>query len=230
MKIHFILSNPAVPENIGSAARAMKTMGFDSLRLVNPCEHLDGKAKWVAHGSYNILENAKVFTSLKESISDIDFIIGTSIRKRVSVSEYHTCNKLPQIIEKKGNTIKSVALVFGSEESGLSNNEIEMCDIISSIPLKTEFPSLNLAQSVMIYSYTLSCLNEAIQLENMQAVNESEFVALKKKAELILNTTKVLNRPALYKKVTERLNLLNQNDVRLAHSVCSAIIEEMENR
>ncbi|MGE0087944.1 MAG: TrmH family RNA methyltransferase [Bacteroidales bacterium] len=80
--IHFILVEPAVSENIGAAARALKTMGFSSLRLVKPANHLADEARWLAHASNDILENAHVFPSLKEAVKDMDWIIGTTAKKR----------------------------------------------------------------------------------------------------------------------------------------------------
>ena len=82
MNISFILVEPAVPENIGAAARAIKTMGFNDLRLVNPCDHLDMRAKMLAHASHEILENAKIFTNLSDAIADLDFTIATSAKQR----------------------------------------------------------------------------------------------------------------------------------------------------
>ncbi len=73
LKISFILVEPAVPANVGAAARAIKTMGFDDLRLVKPCDHLSMEARMLAHASNEILENAKIFSTLKEALADIDF-------------------------------------------------------------------------------------------------------------------------------------------------------------
>jgi tRNA/rRNA methyltransferase len=81
MQIFFILVEPAVQENVGAAARAIKTMGFSRLILVNPCDYLSGPARWLAHGSGEILDNAQVFPSLKEAIVNFDFVVGTSAKK-----------------------------------------------------------------------------------------------------------------------------------------------------
>jgi len=106
MDILFILVEPAVPENIGSAARAMKTMGFRQLRLVHPVDPLSDPARWLAHGATDILENAEIFSSLKNALHDIDLIIGT-LAKPLSVrNESHPVFSLPQIIKAKGDTLK----------------------------------------------------------------------------------------------------------------------------
>ena len=92
MEVSFILVEPAGPENVGAAARAIKTMGFDDLRLVNPCDHLDMKARMLAHASNDILENAKVYQSFEEAIKDIDFVFATSAKQRWVKLDIIPCN------------------------------------------------------------------------------------------------------------------------------------------
>ena len=82
MKISFVLVEPATPGNIGSATRALKTMGFESLLLVNPCDHLSNEARKLAYGSHDLLESAKVFNSLEEAIDNMDLVIATTAKKR----------------------------------------------------------------------------------------------------------------------------------------------------
>ena len=158
MEFYFILVEPSVPGNIGSAARAIKIMGFRHLWLVKPCDHLDKEAIKMAHGSTDILKTARIFESLQEALSNIDLVIGTSAKKRTAHEDYIDCSLLPEIILKKGNSIDSSAIVFGREESGLTNDELKKCDIVTHIPMITEYPSANLAQAVMIYAYILSGL------------------------------------------------------------------------
>ena len=121
MKIHFILSHPAVPENIGFACRAMKTMGFDQLRLVAPPEDLENKIKKTAYGSIDIYNSAIVCSTLNEAVQDIDLVIGTTAKKRVGRHDFHTPATLNSIIESKAGMVENVGLVFGSERNGLSN-------------------------------------------------------------------------------------------------------------
>ena len=161
MKInfHFILVEPALPENIGAAARAMKTMGFHSLRLVNPADHLCERARWVAHGSNDILDRAALFSDFDSAIADIDLLVGTTVRRRGFKRNYYPVSELISVIKNKTDFIKSVGLVFGPEKSGLTNEQLKRCDVVSTIPMKNPFPSLNLAQAVMVYAFGLSDLN-----------------------------------------------------------------------
>jgi len=130
MMIHFISVEPAYPENIGSAARAIKTMGFDSLILVNPCNHLAQQARWLAHGSNDILENAILYNSFSEAIKDIDFVIGTSSKARSVKNDYYPSEKITFLIKEKKGGLKNMALVFGGEESGLYNRILERIAIM----------------------------------------------------------------------------------------------------
>jgi len=219
MQIHFILAEPAVPENIGAAARAIKTMGFSSLRLVNTKEHLDEKAGWVAHASREILEKAKTFTSLKDAIKDMDWIIGTSAKKRRVNEDYYPINKINKLIEAKANSIQNIAIVFGREESGLTNEELKLCDIVTTVPMKTTYPSLNLAQSVMIYAYTLSMLNYDKEEMPDQEADQAELIILKNKTKDLLATIGFKDDSAIYNRIMERLMLLGETDIHLLLSI-----------
>src|SRR5512138_1190124 len=150
-ELYFILVEPAVPENIGAAARAIKTMGFDRLRLVNPQNYPNDKAFHVAHGSRAILEQAEIFPTLKEALQDISFSVATSAKRRSVRFDGHHAATLPALLEAKKRSVTRAAVVFGREESGLTNSEIGFCDLLSYIPMKRKYPSLNLSQAVMLY-------------------------------------------------------------------------------
>ena len=218
MQIHFILVEPAVPENVGAAARAIKNMGFSSLRLVNTKAHLDEKASWLAHASNEILENAQEFNSLKEATADIDWIIGTSAKKRRVNEDYYPSDKINELIKVKANSIKNIAIVFGREESGLTNDELKLCDIVTSVPMKTTYPSLNLAQSVMIYAYTLSML-EIEEEKPDQKTDQAELNILKLKTEIILNDIGFKKDSNIYNRIMERLMILGETDIHLLLSI-----------
>lgn len=228
LNIHFILVEPAVPENVGAAARAIKTMGFASLRLVNTKAHLDEKAGWLAHASNEILENAQEFSTLKDATKDIDWIIGTSAKKRRVNEDYYPSNKLNDLIKAKTGTIKNLAIVFGREESGLTNDELKLCDIVTSVPMKTTYPSLNLAQSVMIYAYTLSQL-EYEEKNPDQKTNLNELNILKIKTENILKEIGFKKDTAIYNRIMARLMILGETDIHLLLSIEHKIQEKLKN-
>ena len=228
LNIHFILVEPAVPENVGAAARAIKTMGFTSLRLVNTKAHLDEKAGWLAHASNEILENAQEFSTLKDATKDIDWIIGTSAKKRRVNEDYYPSNKLNDLIKAKTGTIKNLAIVFGREESGLTNDELKLCDIVTSVPMKTTYPSLNLAQSVMIYAYILSQL-EYEEKKTDQETNQDELSILKIKTENILKEIGFKKDTAIYNRIMARLMILGETDIHLLLSIEHKIQEKLKN-
>ncbi len=218
MQIHFILVEPAVPENVGAAARAIKTMGFTSLRLVNTKAHLDEKASWLAHASNEILVNAQEFKTLQEAIHDIDWIIGTSAKKRRVNEDYYPSHKINDLIQAKAASIKNLAIVFGREESGLTNDELKLCDIVTSVPMKTTYPSLNLAQSVMVYSYLLSQLDYDEKIPD-QKPNRDELTTLKSKTKNILCAIGFKKETAIYNRIMERLMILGETDIHLLLSI-----------
>lgn len=225
MEYYFILSGPAVPGNIGASARAMNTMGFSHLRLVNPADHLSTEARTLAHGSVHILEKAEVFSSFSEALSDIDFVIGTSARKKTSHYDYHRVELLPEMIRKKGSSIMNVAIAFGKEESGLSNEEMSRCDIISYVPMVAAYPSLNLSQAVMVYAYILSSLVIEPLSPHDIPKDKASYLALKKKMNRVLTLLDLGPGTIIYPRIMERIGLLGADDINLLHSFCNAFIE-----
>lgn len=224
MQISFILVEPAVPENVGAAARAIKTMGFSQLVLVNPCDFLSGPARWLAHGSGEILEQAKVFPTFEEAISGFDFIIGTSAKKRSVKYDYYPLPELPELLSSKGNSVEHIAVVFGREESGLKNDELKLCDLVTTIPMKTTFPSLNLAQAVMLYAWELSKMNELPASEG-EFRSEESLRSLRQKVQTILLSSGFNEESAIFPRFLERISFLEEGDIHLLHSFCNKYLE-----
>ena len=229
MQIHFILVEPKVPENIGAAARAIKTMGFSSLRLVNPFDNLHERAQWLAHASIDILEKATIFSSLQEAITDVDYIIGTTAKRRSVKHDYHHCNELTSIINAKSKSIDQVAIVFGREESGLTNDELKLCDILSTVPMRKKYPSLNLAQAVMIYTYSLSDLAFTTKKRNEKVPEISKYSIMKEELVKILVQTGLSPYRNLYNRILERAALLNDTDLNLFLSLVRRLNNDTQN-
>ena len=230
MNLTFILVEPAVPENVGASARAMNTMGFKSLRLVNPCDYLNDKARMLAHGSHQILENAAVYFSLKEAIQDIDYSIATTVKKRSAKEDYYPANQVIKQLEEKGDTISRIAIVFGREESGLTNEEIKMCDMVSSIPMSITYPSLNLSQAVMIYAYLLTDVSQQMDEYEKGTQIPSSYPPLKKRVRNILDQTRIKENQTLYNRIMERVALLGEDDIHLLHSVTEQLLTILHNK
>lgn len=230
MQIHFILVEPAVPQNVGASARAMNTMGFEFMRLVNPCDHLGKKARMLAHGSNHILESARLYSSLAAATEGLDLLIGTTANtSRTGKQDYYSSTELAQILRAKGSSLQQVGLVFGREESGLTNEELQLCDIASSIPLAVSYPSINLGQAVMLYAYSLSSLLLSPSPGAAQEITpEASYGALKEKVTLLLQHTGLDKNPTKANRMLERLALAGPTDIRLLHTFCAALLEKLE--
>ena len=154
MTIRIILVGTTHPGNIGAAARAMKNMGLSDLILVNPryFPHADATAR--ASGAEDVLDAARVVGSLDEALSDCVYVAGASARSRTigwpSMAPRACASKLLQ--ESQNGT---AAAVFGPEKSGLTNEDIDRCHTLLTIPTEPGFSSLNLAMAVQIISYEL---------------------------------------------------------------------------
>jgi tRNA (cytidine32/uridine32-2'-O)-methyltransferase len=150
--VRIVLVNTSDCRNIGSAARAMKTMGLSELILVDPIEMPNGQAQALAAGATDVLMNAKVVGTLAEAISDCGLVVGTSARSRTlpwPMLEPRGCGE--KLVEEAYNF--PVALVFGRESSGLTNDELQLCHFHVQIPANPDYSSLNLAMAVQTLSY-----------------------------------------------------------------------------
>ena len=215
----FVLVRPAVPENIGAAARALKTMGFTQLRIVGSDAHLDKRARILAHASGDVLDQVQAFPDLASALADVDFRIGTSAKKRHGVRYNLTPRQVRETLVAKGETIQRAALVFGCEESGLSNEELALCDTLTSIPLATDYPSLNLAQAVMLYAYELAALTS----EASSAAPVGEWSALKLRLQALLATLDISAQTKLARWLNERVAVLEQDDVKFLHQLVNEL-------
>lgn len=224
MKISFILVEPAVPGNVGAAARAIKTMGFSDLRLVNPCDHLSEEARMLAHGSNEILEKAGVFNSLPQALENLDLAVATTAKKRSARVQYLPVHELTGFLDGKGSSVQSAGIVFGREESGLTNDEIRMCDLVSSVPLAQAYPSLNLGQAVMLFAYTLSgYILQPSPADKSADTDGQGFRVMMDRARQVLD--KMGLNPALYNRLLERLAQLGEDDIHLVHSMLNRYLD-----
>ena len=151
--IRIVLIQTSHPGNIGAAARAMKTMGLSDLCLVKPSRFPDDQAEAMASGADDILKSADVVETLEEAVADCKIIIGTSARSqrtlRWVISEPRECGVIASENSAKGK----VAIVFGRERTGLTNEELALCHQLVHIPSNPEYSSLNVAAAVQILSY-----------------------------------------------------------------------------
>jgi tRNA/rRNA methyltransferase len=223
MNIHFILYRPAVPGNVGAAARAMKTMGFSQLRLIEPCDHLGDEARMLAHGSHDVLEGAGVYPDFDTATAGLDLIVCTTAKGRIAKHDYHSSRELLSILEQKGSSLEQVGILFGTEESGLPNELILKSDLAMSIPMAGSYPSLNLAQSVMVTAYELSPLHTLRKPgQDLQKSGEG-WATLKQQSRDLLLASGIPEGSPLFHRIMERLALVGTNDIPLFLSVLARI-------
>lgn len=140
--------------NIAGTARAMMNMGLSRLRLVKPQEFDAYRITGIAHRSEPILAATQHFDTLEEALEDCVWVVGTSARARTEGRNYgRPVDLAGEIIERTGSG--TVAIVFGREDRGLTNQALDLCHAIAVIPTSAEYSSLNLAQAVMIVAYEL---------------------------------------------------------------------------
>ena len=157
LDIRIVLVEPLYQGNVGSVARAMKNFGFCDLVLVNPCK-LEGEARALASHARDVLEGARITSSLSEAIEDANLVVGTTGVTGAKEDE-HT--RMPsfvpgQLKEKLEGMSGTVAILFGREDNGFTNEELKMCDMILTIPTSNVYPIMNLSHSVAVVLYELS--------------------------------------------------------------------------
>jgi tRNA/rRNA methyltransferase len=152
--IRIVLSRPSHPGNIGAAARAMKTMGLSQLVLVQPKHFPDPQADAMAAAARDILERARICETLEEALEDTVFATAMTARRRELASEPLWARDAAAELEATAHQ-GEVALVFGNETAGLSNDEVALCARWAQIPTAPECSSLNLAQAVQVMCYEL---------------------------------------------------------------------------
>ena len=168
--IEFILIETSHPGNIGACARAIKNMGFAKLGLVNPKNFPCDEAYHRSKGAKDILDDANIYKSLDEALSEATLVLGTSARER-SIPWPSSYTHL--IDEDMSNDIKDknnkICILFGREDSGLSNDELQKCHMHLRIPCSDEYSSLNISHAVQIISYELRNLlmrKESIEVKS----------------------------------------------------------------
>ena len=184
--ITFILHKPQLSENIGACARAIKNFSFKKLILINPKPIFpNDKIFATSVGAKNIINQSKVYENIEKALKDIDIVIATSARFRNKNIKHINLDDLKKIDFKK-----KVGFLFGSEASGLSNEEVSYANYTLQIPTNPEFKSLNLSHSLIIIAQAVSSI-------------------IKKRTKLFQKSKKV--KPASKKEIQSMINLCLSN-------------------
>ena len=157
--IYVVLSEPKGPMNVGSTARAMNNWGIKDLALVNPCEFTGDAARKMASGCNETLLGAKVFSSTREAVAEAGFVVGMTCRGGKYRQNVVTPGEMAGMLAPLSRENR-IALLFGTERSGLTNEEIALCDLLVTIPTSSLNASLNLAQAVLLVCYEIFNMSE----------------------------------------------------------------------
>ena len=169
--IRIVLVNTTHPGNIGGAARAIKNMCLDRLYLVQPKEYPSAEATARASGADDVLAKAVVCDTLEEALSGCRFVIGTSARsRRLSLPIENPRQSAARVAEEAEQG--EVALVFGREHSGLTNEELEKCHYLVHIPTNPDYSSLNLAAAVQVLAYELMMIAPEERMQMQEELRE----------------------------------------------------------
>jgi len=231
--VSFILVDPQEPGNIGAAARALQNMGFRNLELVTPGNFRTKEARRMAHQAYNLLKQAPVYAKFDDAILDKHLIVGTTrrlgTRRGLIVPLKESVRKIITTAKKN-----KVAIAFGRERNGLTNQEVNECGLLVTIPSEPETPSLNLAQSVLLVAYELSQKSYKTALPEL--VKHEKVAALYKKIESTLKLLAYIPRGDrdLGKQIMRNLKHLigrsglTEWELNMIYGICSQIEKKLK--
>ncbi len=168
-KVRIVMVDTTEPGNIGAAARAMKNMSLSRLFLVNPNKYPSAAATARASGADDVLSNAVVCSSLEEALEGVHLVIGASARQRnikwKQMDVLDTCKEIQKTLAKSR---QQVAVIFGTENSGLTNKELDLCHILMTIPGNPDYFSLNVASAIQVFAYQYFVSNIQVDFESTE--------------------------------------------------------------
>ncbi|MDC0166234.1 RNA methyltransferase [Gammaproteobacteria bacterium] len=153
--INIVLVETSHPGNIGSVARAMKTMGLSKLSLINPRKFPSGEANALSGNATDILENAQIYKTIEDAIKTSTFVYATSSRNRTIQWPTVNVEEAAELILNQTTAEKEISILFGREDRGLTNEELQLANTHIEIPANPNYPVLNLAMSAQILSYEI---------------------------------------------------------------------------
>lgn len=234
-QVRIVLVETSHPGNIGAACRAMKTMGIENLYLVNPNLIPYNQATEMAAGADDILANAKITTSLNEALRGANIIFATSARPRDIALPGFTPNDFANFVTQFDDT-SEIAIVFGREHAGLTNEELLHAQYHINIPSNSNFSSLNLAQAVQIVCYELRMhiLNPKakVNTKNNTLATHEEIENFFNHLEKVLINNEFL-KPENHKRIMQKLKRLfnrihlEQTEINILRGILSSIDKDI---
>ena len=214
------LLNPTESGNIGAVARAMDNMGLAQLCLLQPHAALNDEAMRRSSGSEHILHNAKIFENLTDQLAPYQWIVGTSNRRRHAEHNLFSMEAFKQALSLYAQ--QKIAIVFGTESSGLSNQQLDYCHALLKIPCNPNAQSLNLSHAVQVIAYEIrQCLIQPKESDHsIELCRQEEFERLMQHISIQLEANQFFTagKKTAYMRRIRHLfmrNYLSSNDVQL---------------
>lgn len=237
-KFRIILCRTSHPGNIGSSARALKTMGFSRLYLVKPNNFPSSEANSLASGADDVLKKAIIVESLEDALIGVNYTVGFTARKRELTQPHENirtaATKIFPMAEKN-----EVALLFGNEKNGLSNDEIKHCQILSFIDASKDYSSLNLSQAVQIVCHEIRMMTDLYLNNDIIKVTTPKYVSHNVIDGFFNHLESVLDQIGFLKKIQaerlmQRLRLmfnrinLDKDEVNILRGILSEIQKKIK--
>jgi TrmH family RNA methyltransferase len=230
--VKFILNHPRNPKNIGAAARGMANFGFRDLAVVAPYAKAWRETRAAVQAG-PVVENAKKFKTLKEALASSHVVVGTSAGSRRNLDEmWISLPELSAYLKPALKKQQTISVVFGSEKSGLSNEDLGHCHVIVRIPTDPECPSMNLAQAVAVVAYAI---RNDFNVKPLKAKKGTPGVTVDNIERLIQEALKAYDKTGLLKRWTpavaeQRIRKsfnqwkLSATDVAMLHGIFRAVV------
>jgi tRNA (cytidine32/uridine32-2'-O)-methyltransferase len=228
--IKIVLVETSHPGNIGSVARAMKTMGFYNLNLVDPKCKINEISYAMASNAGDVLDNAKVFKNLSEVIGNCNYVIGATARQRDIPIEIINPRDFAKKVNKESH--ETIAIVLGNEARGLTNNQLSKCSLGLHIPSNKEYTSLNIASSLQIILYEILFESEK-SASSINKIDKSNIAENKKLVGFFTHLNKILkdinfikdDRPMISRKVNHIFKKANltEEEINILRGILTAI-------
>ena len=232
LPIRIVLIETSHPGNIGAVARAMKNMGLRELHLVKPREFPHPEAIARASGADDLLDSAVVHTDMQSAVADCGLVIGTSARQRHIPFVPVEPRECAQLVVNKAREGNPVALVFGTERTGLTNTELALCGHLVTIPTSDVYSSLNVAMAVQIIAYEVRlAARDAPNVEREEPLaSQVEMERFYEHLQAVLASTNFrdhTNSGHLMSRVRRLFNRaqVDQNEMRILRGILSAVQE-----
>ncbi len=228
--ISIVLVEPKEPGNVGACCRAMKNMGIRDLRLVNPVSILAPETFKMCYGADDLVLNAKAYPDLQSAVADVALVVGTTRRKGKHRKPVRWVSEVLPKITSVSQTNR-VAVVFGRESKGLFNEELLLCDEQAAIPTRDDFPTLNLAQSVLIVCYELFLTRHKPDPTEISLILREQQEQMYEHIDRALNLMQYSNKGSynLRNRILKTMRRifgrsgLEEKEMQMIHGLCSRI-------